>query len=278
MFLVGCSRSGTTVVQRCLGAHPRLTSFPETDFFGKLIGGWNGRLQARFGRVRPERRRAAFRRLAEVLQQPELEQLGRASLGFRAAVDSLVETLDAIASERGATGWIEKTPKHFRYVGLLQYTISDARFIHIVRDGRDVVASLVDRASRHPQFSNRLEPLAAARLWNEAIRTAARYHGKNGHLVLAYEDFVHDPEAELRRMCEFLQIAYEPAMLVAGDTAEIVKVDEAWKSGADRPVMQQRSKFDEVLNNSEQHAVIKALDWRRYRHLFPDNVGAKHDQ
>lgn len=275
IFLVGCSRSGTTVVQRCLGAHPRLTSFPETDFLGKLVGGWSGRLQARFDRVRTDRRQLAFRRLAETLQRPELERVGNEHLGFRAAIDSLVTTLDDIAIGRGAMGWVEKTPKHFRYVGLLMRTIPDTRFIHLVRDGRDVVASLVDRARQHPQFSNRLEPLDAVRLWNESIRMADRYSGRTNNLVLAYEDFVHDSEAELRRVCDFLDLAYDEAMIEARDGDAIVNADETWKSGADRPVTQQRSKFRELLNETEQRSVMKALDWRRYQRLFPDGVGAE---
>lgn len=275
VFLTGCSRSGTTVVQRCLSAHPGLISFPETDFFGKLIGGWNGRLQARFGRIRPDRRRSAFRHLGEVLQQPDLEHIGNANLGYRAAVDSLVESLDGMASERNATGWIEKTPKHFRYVGLLEQAIPDIQFIHVVRDGRDVVASLVDRAHSYPQFRSRLDPLAAARLWNEAIRTASRYNGRKRHLVLAYEDFAHDPESELRRVCDFLQYEYAPAMLKAGNAEEIVDANEPWKSGVNQPVMRQRSKFGELFTETEQRAVMKALDWRRYRRLFPDGVGSE---
>lgn len=278
VFLTGCSRSGTTVVQRCLSAHPDLTSFPETDFFGRLVGGWNGRMQARLDRLRPTRRRAAFKHLAEVLQQPELTQVGHSNIGFRAALDSLVGTLDRAARERGATGWIEKTPKHFRYIGLIEKTEMEIRFIHLIRDGRDVVASLVDRAQSHPQFRNRLDPLAAARLWNEAIRTASRYRESQGHLVLSYENFVHDPETELRRVCEFIQYDYDPAMLEARDTEEIVNVNEPWKSQATQPVTQPQSKFGELLNESEQHAVMKALDWNRYRSLFPDGVGPERNR
>jgi hypothetical protein len=273
VFLTGCSRSGTTVVQRCLSAHPDLISFPETDFFGRLVGGWNGALQARLGRVRPERRRRAFGRLAEVLQQPEIAPIGNTNLGFRRAVGSLIEILDGIASERGATGWVEKTPKHYRYVGLLERAAPDVRFIHVVRDGRDVVASLVDRARNHSRFRNRLDPLAAARLWNEAIRTASRYRASHRHLVLAYEDFVHDPATGLQRVCDFLGYDYDSAMLETGNTEEIINVGEPWKSGATQSVALQQSKFNELLSETQQRAVMRALDWRRYRHLFPDGVG-----
>lgn len=273
VFLVGCSRSGTTVVQRCLGAHPQLISFPETDFLGKLVGGWNGRLQARFDRVRPARRQAAFRRLAEVLQRPEIEREGDVRRGFRASVRTLVRILDQVADERGVDGWVEKTPKHFRYLGLLQDVVADTRFVHVVRDGRDVVASLVNRARTHARFGNRLEPLAAARLWNEAIRASVRYQDKPEHLVISYEDFVHDTETESRHLCDFLRLQYDPEMLQVSGIENIVERNETWKSGAARPVAPQRSRFTELLTESDQRRVLKALDWRLYRQLFPHGVG-----
>lgn len=272
VFLVGCSRSGTTVVQRCLNAHPAITSFPETNFFGRLVGGWSGNLQARVGRVRPNRWYSAFDHLAEVLERPGLAARERNAGDFRQAVDGFIQALDTLAGEREARIWVEKTPKHFRYVDLLERSVPDVRFIHLVRDGRDVVASLVDRARRYPAFERRLDPRAAARLWNEAVHAALRNQERSGHVLLAYEEFVGAPERELNRICSFLDIEYDSVMLTPRGATDIVTEGEAWKSDVDKPITRSRSKFDEVLTERDQRIVMRALDWGAYHRLFPQGV------
>lgn len=270
VFLVGCSRSGTTIVQRCLNAHPAVTSFPETNFFGRLVGGWSGRIRARCGRVRAHRWQSAFGHLEDVLERPGTAAMWPPGTRFGAAVEGLTETLDAVACERGAQVWVEKTPKHFRYVDLLEARVPAARFIHLVRDGRAVVASLVDRASRYPQFSSRRAPRAAARLWNESVRAAFRASGRDAHRVLTYEDFVADPEGELRGICAWLGLEYDAAMVSDADASAIVTGGEAWKAGTEQPIAGPRSRFEEVFTPRQQRAVTRMLDWRLYRALCYD--------
>lgn len=95
-----------------------------------------------------------------------------------------------------------------------------ARFIHLVRDGRDVAASLVERAWRDPRsgrlFDHCASLEAAVRYWQglAAIGLAAeRALGPKRVLRLAYETLARTPEAELQRLCAFIGVPYAAQML-----------------------------------------------------------------
>jgi hypothetical protein len=226
--------------------------------------------------MRGDRRRHAFRQLAERLERPDLAAIGERSLRPKDAVRRFSAALDEVAAGRGADGWIEKTPKHFRYIDLLEQAVPGVRFIHLVRDGRDVVASLVDRARRFPDregFAKQSDPAVAAALWNEAINVVARCQGRPNHLVVAYEDLVGVPERELRRVCEWLGEAFEPAMLESSDVATFVRPDESWKAGAAGPIAPPASKFEATLSVREREVAQRHLELGRYADLLPEGGG-----
>jgi len=264
------------LAQRCLAAHSALTSFPETNFLNKAFGGRHGQLRRRFGLMRGDRRRRAFRQLAERLERPDLAAIGERSLRPKDAVRWFSAALDDVAAGRGADGWIEKTPKHFRYIDLLEQAVPGVRFIHLVRDGRDVVASLVDRARQFPDregFAKQRDPAVAATLWKEAINVVARCQGRPNHLVVAYENLVGAPERELRRVCEWLGEAFEPAMLESSDVATFVRPDESWKAGAAGPIAPSASKFETTLSVREREVAQRHLELGRYADLLPEGSG-----
>lgn len=269
IFLVGCPRSGTTLLQRCIAAHPSVVSFPETDFFAKAIGR-HGFLRSALGRIKPTRRLAAFRYLSEVLQDPGIVEQGEGSTSLQETIDRFVEVLDSRAN--GCSVWLEKTPKHFRYVEEIEKRVPDARFIHLVRDGRDVVASVLDLSSRYSGFERDGSLEAAINLWNEAVRTALRCRHKNHHVVISYEKFIKDPENILRGLCRFLGIDYVPEMITSTNTKNIVLDKEPWKSDVQQEIQQQISKFSTLLSDNEKRSVNQGLDWKAYKELFPDNV------
>jgi len=65
-------------------------------------------------------------------------------------VKTFVQIVDAASLKAGRPIWVEKTPDHLFYVKRIQQYIPDAAFIHIIRNGRDTVASLVDAARKFP--------------------------------------------------------------------------------------------------------------------------------
>jgi omega-hydroxy-beta-dihydromenaquinone-9 sulfotransferase len=123
--------------------------------------------------------------------------------------------------------WVEKTPAHVFHVDEIVRCIPDARIVIVVRDPRDILASKKTRreaiwtdkyrANERP-LKKRLkayDPLWDTLSWKSAIRIgrmAQRDH-PGRVLTVTYEEFVGEPETLVRRLCDFLRLEFEPAML-----------------------------------------------------------------
>jgi hypothetical protein len=132
----------------------------------------------------------------------------------------------AYARQEGKVRWGDKTPAYLGHVGRLSTIWPDARFVVLVRDGRDVALSVM----KVPFGANNV--WAAARSWAGAIRhgreAARRYPGRV--LTLRYEDLVARPAEEVPRVCAFLGLEYTPDMLAIEETdrAKVVEDQADW--------------------------------------------------
>ena len=142
---------------------------------------------------------------------------------FRSAVSA---PFVAYAQSEGKTRWADKTPAYIGHVDRLAAIWPDARFVVLVRDGRDVALSVMGV----PFGPN--NAWAAARSWAIAIRqgreAAARYPGRV--LELRYEDLVTSPEQELETVCDFLGLDYDDDMLALERTerSKVAEDQSAW--------------------------------------------------
>lgn len=269
VFLVGCSRSGTTVLQHHLAKHPDVYSLPETDFFGKLLGNPLWATVGRLGRVRRNRVRRAFIKLREIVGDDGIPIPAGSMPRTRECVDVFVAGLDRQARETRKSIWLEKTPKHYRYLATIDHFIPDARIIHMVRDGRDTVASIRDRAQRFPEeFGHQADPAYGVRLWNRAVRTALKRRQAGRDWVIFYEDFVAEPATALGDVCRFLGLQFVPVMLDQREPeVRVTRDDEPWKTDVAAGLRRVESKFDSVFSGEEKRWIDRHLDWTAYNAL-----------
>ncbi len=123
------------------------------------------------------------------------------------------------AREAGKPRFADKTPRNVLHVGLIGRSIPESRFVHLVRDGRDVVPSLVGLQYFPDRFAE------AVVYWSERVRhgrAAGSALGPDRYQEVRYEELVADPEATLRRLCSFLDLAYDDAMLDYHERADEV--------------------------------------------------------
>ncbi len=259
-FVVGCPRSGTTLLQRILDAHGELAITPETHFVRRF---WLRRLS--YGALH---RDANYRRLIDdVVSIPEFSDMGLDATTFREhAWDgkrSYARLFDLLlrqfASARGVDRVGEKTPSHARFIGTLARFFPGAKFVHIVRDPRAVVSSW-----RNVPWSTGL-PGADAEVWRRhvaAVRLSASTRAAAIH-TLSYEHLVAHPEASLRDLCSFLEIAFDPRMLRfhERDLGPLDLDREPWKAGAAKPL--DTAPIDRWRNelSAASIAQIEAVTW-----------------
>src|ERR687889_109514 len=135
-FVVGVGRSGTTLLRMMLDAHPELAIPPEAHFINPFIQ-VSGRLRfnpriAANAIVHDDRRRWSDFGLSE----EDLLERFEATRPFTTS-DALRAFFELYASKHGKARWGDKTPDYVRKMKKIQKTLPEARFIHVIRDGRD---------------------------------------------------------------------------------------------------------------------------------------------
>ena len=135
---------------------------------------------------------------------------------------------------QGKRRWGEKTPQHTLWWREIREGFPDMQVVHVIRDGRDVALSY-----RAAHFGPK-HVYALAKRWvhyleeAEAARAAL---GDGGFLATRYEDILRDPEREVRRVCEFLGLAFDPAMLVQQGGRVSYPTDPRNEDNLNRPLL-----------------------------------------
>lgn len=246
VFVVGYMHSGTTLLHNILAAHPAVfAAADETRYFAYLpflsglypdLGddgvmddlallladliqhGQPARLRSLPRRWRPEIAALSAADLAAIRAAAQPRTYGAV---FRAVFDHL-------AARAGKTRWLEKTPQHVFLIGEILRSVPDARFVEIVRDPRDILASKkkrkqsirtatqLDPAERRVRSLERVyDPFWDALEWRLAVRAGQdvrRAHPDRLH-TLRYEDLVTQPEPTARAVCDFLGLDFAAEML-----------------------------------------------------------------
>ena len=226
-FIVGNDRSGTTMLRLVVDRGPDAAVPPESMFLTDLA--------AAFEAGGPRDEQAARRLMRAVWEHPKVRLwnlpaqppelppglTGRAAYRFIVAAP-----FEAYAAAHGKRRWGDKTPHYVHHVDHLLRIWPGARFVVLVRDGRDVALSL-----RHMPFGPN-NAWAAAQWWSRGISAGlrARRDHPDAVLVVRYEDLTRRPAEEVRRLCDFLGLRYSDDMLALEQTdrARIVADQAAW--------------------------------------------------
>jgi hypothetical protein len=274
IFLVGCSRSGTTLLQVLIASHSRVYSLPETGYFIMSLGGRKQQLLAWLG-LNPNAehlaRKYALSRTGKTDFGSDADTWPKALL-FQTGVNYFVSALDQITLEAGKDIWLEKTPRHIFYIPHISRYTPQVHFIHIIRDGRDVVASIYDRAIKYSNIQNfgtQKDVGYGINLWNQALGVSMRYVNNPHHTLVSYEQLVQEPKVVLNRICNQIGIDYEPSMQEHGNEAaqKVILPEWGWVKGAMEPPKVKPSKFCQLFDEQQQETIAASLKLEEFKKL-----------
>lgn len=200
VFIVGAPRSGTTLLQNLLGAHPLVATSQETDLFDQYVNTLRGLWEWQLPPNAEEWKRRRHKGLPAILTEEE----------FEAILAGLIERVHAatMALKPRAQVLLEKVPGYSLHGDLILRYVPHARFIHLVRDGRDVATSTL-RASRG--WGRRWAPdtaEAASAQWRDHVLAARTIADSTDRYTEArFEELSSDGGPELlQRLFSFCEI------------------------------------------------------------------------
>lgn len=200
----GAPRSGTTLLRRLVDAHPAICCGPESSL---LLPG-----------------RPSFQGVA-LDYGLDAEQLLSWYRGSHSQARFVERVCEAYMGKRAKGRWAEKTPLNVAHIDWIFGHFPEARFIHVMRDGRDASASvrhhplrrLVDGAWVRVPFSR---PFATCvRAWDRLVRAGLRYRDDPRYTEIRYEDLVLQPERTLRGLFDFLGEPWSPEVMARAEPA-----------------------------------------------------------
>ncbi|MCB0772829.1 MAG: sulfotransferase [Flavobacteriales bacterium] len=250
VFIVGNSRSGTTMMLRIMNNHSLVHGINEPHFYGtywapaddgKMLG--HAESRELLTKLLTRQRDGFFAEVVPGKFDAEVEAILRELPAHADRKDAYATFMAYETRRNGMRIACEKTPQNIFYISELQHHFPGAKVIIMYRDPRAVLlsqkrkwmrkdlgmAGMPDKEVRRLRMN--YHPYTIARLWNSSFDAAMRHKGHPDVLEVRFEDLTRDPEGTMRRVCEGIGIPFEPAMLEVPHAGSSSAMDDHSKKG-----------------------------------------------
>jgi hypothetical protein len=276
IFMIGIQRSGSNLLRLMLNELPEIAAPHPPHILQRMMP-----LVPRYGDLGNA---GSFSllvddvcRLVELNPVPwEGVTLDRKDVAARCRKRSLVAVFgavyDAMAEAWGASTWCCKSLANIYYLPEIEDYFTDAKYIYLYRDGRDVAVSFSKAVVGEKHFYH------IAKEWNEAQQLALSFRKKipaRRFFNLSYEELTTDPDRTVRALCAFLEVGYKPSMLEFYKSAEARRAASAsnlWEN-VTSPVLKDNSrKFLKEARETDirifESIAGESMDTLGYERLF----------
>jgi len=224
VIIGGCPRSGTTLLRVMLDSHPNIACGPELKAIHMVVMAF-ATMHKTFGTNLKANYDISDEHLAGIFG------------------DQIKALLEPYRRKAGKPRVAEKTPQNIDVFPFLFHLLPGSPLIHVIRDGRDVVCSLLAESWDNPISGEALnytqDPRRAAEFWVRAIVDTRPMRGRGYagvYTEVRYEDLVRQPEPTLRRLLQFIDEPWDPTMLEFHRRPHDLPSTESGSRGVDRPL------------------------------------------
>jgi Sulfotransferase family len=251
-FIIGAMRSGTTLLRLMLAAHHRLAIPPESHFLPELL-----KFEQSSGQLADSREKV----IAWLVAHRRLADFGLGADWIRAALAKLepfttrsiaCTVFNEYARRQGKSRWGDKTPRYRAFVPELSALFPSAKFIHMIRDGRDTALSCLSTPFWPMSWTT------ACYLWRDSLREA--WEGRRAvapelYLEVRYEELLEDSATTLQRVLSFLGEEFDSRTLHFSELSNQVPVREkVWHAKLQGPLDRKNSgKWKTALSAEQIH-------------------------
>lgn len=250
VFVVGNSRSGTTMMGRILGKHPSVYTFGELHFFGQLCA----------PPFSSASRKEEIEELASQLHCIQREgyrthgnprRFLSEAQAFLGRLTPYPETQAAlfevflyyVAAANGGTIPCDQTPRNVFYIADILELYPNARIINMIRDPRDVLLSQKRKWKRRFLGGSDLpmkemfrdwvnyHPITISYIWRTAVTAAEQFLQHERVTSIYFEELLAHPKATVKHLCDFVGITYTDAMLQVPQVGSSVAEDQPEQLG-----------------------------------------------
>lgn len=211
-FVVGAGRSGKGLLRAMLDSHPDLAMVNRSNFL--LTFALQRQRYEKPGGFDSDLFVDDFIAFHRALQGMGLEvdevQAGVAEMAPRTLPEAVRALYRMHAAKQGKSRYGDKSVAYALRVQEISALLPETRFVHLIRDGRDAALAYLDARYGPRQID---EGVQRWRYRVEWVRREGQKLGADRYLELRYEDLLDDPETNLRRVCAFISLPFDPVML-----------------------------------------------------------------
>ena len=268
LFILSQPRSGSTLLQRLLGAHPEIATTSECWFLLPLVSIWAARgVQSYYGS------RTASKAIKEMFLSPE-DAFGAYN---EAAHDFAMKIYGASVKHVSAKYFLDKTPRYYSIIDEISAIFPEAKFIFLFRNPLAVLASMIE-AFGHGRLKHMhayVEDVLTAPL--SLVNSLEKYSARSQ--CICYESLIKDPRQVLEKVTEFLELPFDEKMLKSFSF-----VDLKGSFGDDKGILQYGNKIEsqsisswKVTLNNPVRKILARLMLKRISRPILKKMGYNHD-
>ena len=267
LFIVGVGRSGTTLLQAMLNAHPDICFTPETHFLKRFIV---PQLSSR--------KEVNKKNLQDLLQEDKYFSRLNISIeenlkNYTSVLSNqdLIELFDGVlnqyAKSKNKSFVGDKDPMNSSYIDQIKYCFSESFLIHIIRDPRDVILSRMK--SDWGKDTSFAVHLAEHNVQLESMLSNGMTLFQEKYVEVYYEQLLENPEKELQRVCNKIGLLYNSEMLDFQKKAEelVFSGEKAWKENVFKPIIKNNKDKWKVGLTTLQASIVELVLRKQFEKL-----------